>query len=289
MTRLCFVCKKIVPRYSKYCPRCRLHTYGHSEKKARALALIASWDEKRKGFKCHYTDVILEEKDRSSPYYLTFDHRTPGKKGDLVVCAAWVNSMKNELSEEEFRAVIIELARSRETGEPFNMAVAEFKYWKGPSPPKRGRLASLTNLRLPKIGECIVCSARTVPYSKFCQTCRTLVRQKSKIKERTAAMQDSWDPIRKAFICYLTKLELDGKNWKSPTYITFEHPIPGRLETMKMAAAFVNLMKTDLSEEEFWLAVNELAHHFQTGEAFNRDIIKFAYWKRPRMARKGKK
>jgi hypothetical protein len=25
--------------------------------------------------------------------------------------------------------------------------------------------------------------------------------------------------------------------------------------------------------------VKELAHHFKTGETFNKDIVKFAYWK----------
>jgi len=53
-----------------------------------------------------------------------------------------------------------------------------------------------------------------------------------------------------------------------------------------VAVAFANMMKTDLSEEEFWLVVGELAGHFRTGKPFNRYIIKFKYWKRPRKLRK---
>jgi hypothetical protein len=187
--------------------------------------------------------------------------------------------MKNQLSEEEFKAVIIEFARCREAGEPFNLAVAEFKYWKGPALLKPGKIASLTNLRLPKVGDCMICSARTYPYSPFCPACRNTLRPQEERKEAEAAMSASWDPIRKAFICYLTGLKLERSDRRSPIFSTFDHRIPRSPGTMRMAAAFANEMKTALSEDEFWLVVKELAHHFQTGEAFNKDIIKFAYWK----------
>ena len=100
-----------------------------------------------------------------------------------------------------------------------------------------------------------------------------------KVKYRLPAMQESWDPIRKCFICYLTGLKLNLVDKKSPLYRSFEHRIPGRPETQGMAALFANVMKTALSDDEFWLVVKELAHRFQTGEAFNKDIVKFAYWK----------
>ena len=276
---ICHICKTVVPPRFTYCPRCHKHFDNSHETTAHVLALIAAWDPKRNCFVCFYTGVPLDEDDPSSPWYITFDHRIPGKKGDLVACAAWVNLMKNQLSEEEFRAVITELARCREAGEPFNMAVAEFKYWRVPARLKLGKLASLTNLRLPKVGNCIVCSARTYPYSPFCPECRNIIRQQSNIKERTAAMQASWDPARKAFICYLTGLILELSDNRSPVFLTFDHRIPKMPGTLRMAAAFANFMKTALSEDEFWLVVKELAHHFQTGEAFNKNVIKFAYWK----------
>jgi hypothetical protein len=279
MTHYCHICKNVVPPRFTYCPRCHKHFDKRHETLAHVLALIAAWDPIRNGFVCFYTGVILDENDPSSPWYLTFDHKIPGKKGDLVVCAAWVNSMKNQLSDEEFKAIIIELARCREAGEPFNLAVAQFKYWRAPARPEPGKPEPLTDLRLPRFGDCVVCSSRTYPYSPFCPICRNIVRQQSNIRERTAAMQDSWNPARKAFICYLTGLILERLDNKSPVFLTFEHRIPRMPGTLRMAAAFANVMKSALSEDEFWLAVKELARHFLTKEAFDRDVIKFAYWK----------
>jgi hypothetical protein len=222
-----------------------------------------------KGFRCYYTGVILEERDLSSPWYITFDHRIPGKKGDLVVCAAWVNSMKNQLSEEEFKAVIIELARCREAGEPFNMAVARFEYWRGWVSPKP------------------ICCAKTFPYSLYCPRCRNIIRRvDTDMMEHAAAAKSAWDRTKKAFICYLTELALDPSDNRDPLFLTFDHQIPRKPGTMKVAAAFVNVMKNALTEDEFWLVVKELSRHFQTCEPFDKDVIKFAYWKGFLMARR---
>jgi hypothetical protein len=54
---------------------------------------------------------------------------------------------------------------------------------------------------------------------------------------------------------------------------------------MAVTAMIINNMKTELSDTEFIAVVKELAHHFRTGEPYNRDIIKFEYWTRPRLAR----
>ena len=99
------------------------------------------------------------------------------------------------------------------------------------------------------------------------------------VKYRLTTMQNSWDPVRKGFICYLTGLKLNLVDRHNPLYRSFEHRIPGKPETQGMAAFFANVMKSVLTEEEFWLVVKELAHHFQTRETFNKDIVKFAYWK----------
>jgi hypothetical protein len=102
-------------------------------------------------------------------------------------------------------------------------------------------------------------------------------------------MQASWDKARKAFICYLTGLALDPHDNTNPLFLTFDHRIPKKPGMLMVAAAFVNMMKSALSEEEFWLVVGELAHHFETGGPFNKDIVKFAYWKGWAMARRRRK
>ena len=89
-----------------FCPRCRKFITNKEEPHARVQPLINAFDPVSNGFRCYYTGILLEEYDFRSPWYLTFDHRIPGKKGNLVVCSFWVNQLKSYLTESEFRAVI---------------------------------------------------------------------------------------------------------------------------------------------------------------------------------------
>ena len=274
----CYCCCAPIPPQKKYCPPCRRLT-NQGERQAIADALKAAWDPAAKGFRCYYTGIILELFDLTSPWYITFDHRIPGKKGDLVACAAWVNVMKSQLSENEFKAVIKELARSRAAGEPFNMAVAKFEYWIGFARPKPLKPDLLTNLRLPKFGNCFICSSTTYPFSPYCPPCRRFIIEGNFHKEHVAGMKAVWDKERKAFYCSMIGVKLDIHDNTSPVFMSFDHRIPGEKDTIWVVAIFINIMKNALSEDEFWLVVKELARHFQTQEAFNKDIIKFAYWK----------
>ena len=68
--------------------------------------------------------------DKSShPLYLTFDHRTPRAHGDLVVAAAVINDMKTDMSGEEFRRMVLELA-SKFSGKSFEEGAVKLKFWK---------------------------------------------------------------------------------------------------------------------------------------------------------------
>lgn len=87
--------------------------------------MINAFDTISNGFRCYYTGILLEEVNYRSPWYLTFDHRIPGKKGDLVVCALWVNQLKSFLTETEFKSVVGELARHIRLGTPFNRNVVD--------------------------------------------------------------------------------------------------------------------------------------------------------------------
>jgi hypothetical protein len=121
----CVVCHgELFPR-SMYCPRCRRFITVQRENAARRQALIDAFDKALNGFRCHYTGVLLDENDFNSPWYLTFDHRIPGKRGDLVVAAMWVNRMKTYLTETEFRAVLKELANHIRHGTPFDKTVVD--------------------------------------------------------------------------------------------------------------------------------------------------------------------
>jgi len=50
----------------------------------------------------------------------------------------------------------------------------------------------------------------------------------------------------------------------------------------RASCQIINQMKTQLSEEEFGKVVIELAGRFETGAPYDRDIIKFEHWNRPR-------
>ena len=64
-------------------------------------------------FHCSYTGVpLVHDGSRSRDHrYLVFDHGTPGDEASVVVTCALVNRMKTDLTEEQFRAVVIELAK----------------------------------------------------------------------------------------------------------------------------------------------------------------------------------
>jgi hypothetical protein len=104
----------------------RIDTRRRADKLARARALKASWDGQ--AFRCHYGGVTLVENDHRSPRYITFDHRTPRQEHDVVIAAACLNDMKSDLSEDEFKAVVGQLAR-RFTGQPFDETVLNLAHW----------------------------------------------------------------------------------------------------------------------------------------------------------------
>jgi hypothetical protein len=188
--------------------------------------------------------------------------------------------MKNALDEDDFRAIIIELARCRQAKEPFNLAVARFEYWKGPASNTPAERRAAPNMRFPKAGICVICFDTTRPYSPYCPVCGRIIDMGHDKPGKVAAMQAAFDRAKKAFFCYLTGLKVDLTDRMSPCYITFDHRIPKQKGTLRVAVAFVNLMKMDLSEDEFLLVVNELARHFLTGALYNRNVIKFTYWKK---------
>ena len=115
----CHVCgKKTVPG-SIYCARCRKFVFGKYEHQARRKALKEAWSKEQDGFLCHYTGIKLEENNTKDPWYLSFDHSLPGKKGTLAVSARFMNTVKSTLTEKQFIAVMEALDRHLD-GVPFD-------------------------------------------------------------------------------------------------------------------------------------------------------------------------
>ncbi len=146
---------------SAYCENCGKLILDKLEPVARAKAMV---DARAPGgmFRCYYTGLVMNLKDPTSPKYPHFDHRTPGKKGDrrspdlpqgflradskgakraegdLVMCCAFVNSMKGRLDEDEFWAVVLAYV-DHLGGKPFphafriTAAYSESAVWRGPN------------------------------------------------------------------------------------------------------------------------------------------------------------
>ncbi len=132
-SRECEICSNPARhQQASYCATCRrlvnrVDTRRDDGNGARKGALKNAWDGE--SFRCYYSDVPLVVDKSSHPLYLTFDHRTPRAKGDLVVAAAVINDMKTDMSEEEFRRLVLELAR-KFSGKTFDERVVRLKYWK---------------------------------------------------------------------------------------------------------------------------------------------------------------
>jgi len=131
-TNSCTVCGAVIHPLSQLCKRCkkfvdRVDIRKKADRAARIRALQRAWDGK--SFRCHYCGVQLNETDHGDPRYLTFDHRIPRREDDVVVAAACLNDMKTDMSEDEFRTMIIELA-SRFQGGIFDAKALYLKHWK---------------------------------------------------------------------------------------------------------------------------------------------------------------
>ena len=126
----CYICIRDRGKYRKYCPRCRKFVYRAGRKAAHVAALKQDYDDKNDCFRCHYTHIKLEENDRKSPRYLTFDHVIPGRNDidNQMLTFALYNEHKTDMSYEEHIAFSREVVRAHETGQ-FDEKVLDVDYW----------------------------------------------------------------------------------------------------------------------------------------------------------------
>ena len=129
----CIVCKVLINHLQVlYCRRCRkivnrIDTRRKYNRKARIKALRKSWDGEN--FRCNYTGIKLVEDNHKDPRYITFDHRTPGREDDIVIVAQAINDMKSDMTDKEFRRMILQLA-NRFNGGEFDETVFRLRHWK---------------------------------------------------------------------------------------------------------------------------------------------------------------
>jgi len=281
--RTCSVCHRpTISPWSPYCARCRGHLHDRPENAKRLTALVAAYDPALDGFRCAYSGAPLEEEDQADPFYLYFDHEVPRRSSELVASAAVFNAMKSELSGDEFRAAVRELARHH-GGKPFRKGAVSFEWWTEKAPPtrpgprpRRGERADAA------VSECVVCGNTTVEYSIYCPRCRWYVNWHGHGMPRYAkALREAYDAKADGFRCQYTGVLLDpemGRPWS----LNFDHVVPGDDSEFAVAAWWVNLVKTDLGVDEFWKVVGELDRCWRDGGVFDRNICEFKYWRRVR-------
>jgi len=276
--RSCPVCGRPARYHAKYCPRC--WPFCNSNKcnlpiHERVRALKEALDEKANGFRCHYSGVLLDLEDPDSPLYPVFDHIVPGEPR-LVICSRLVNDMKKDLTGDEFRIVVPAISDFLEKGLPVGHDIIGFVCW-----PRRYDLPSATVLGKtpPSPKGCAVCEMKRHRYSLYCDLCRHFIFHKPEHVARVAAMKDGWDRQRGGFICHYTGVLLDRTNSKSPWYMVFDHRFPGNKGHLAVCAAWVNGMKTYLTEEQFRAILNALAGHFRDGAPVDGDLLDIGSYK----------
>ena len=275
--RICLVCPHptITPRY-RYCLRCYHWCSVRKEIRARVKTLIENYVPAADGFRCYLCGAILNETDNKDPLFLCFDHRTPRKRNDLAVCSSVMNCMKSDMLPEEFRAVVIALAHHFLDGTPFDIKLADLKYWNRASKARTVRRKRLEKRWDTK--ECLICGREPVLHTRYCLRCHQFADSPDFSKAQLEALREAYDRDLDAFICHYTGLPLNLTDPGSPLYLNFDHVIPGDNRRLVCAANFINVMKSEMTEEEFRAIVIELAHHFETGEPFNTEVLKLKYW-----------
>ena len=269
----CFVCPHETVGKSIYCARCGPLIINFADQAARAVALRDAYDPATDSFICFYTGERLITSDPKSPWYVTVDHRTPGKAGTQVVAAAWVNRMKSEMAEDEFRIAIPLLARCFD-GEALDITQLTFRYWN-----KQVAEAVSQGPMSRALGPvyCPVCDKRADPYI-YCPRCRRLIFSHPTDHRLLAqALKAAYDKGRDLFVCRYTHIPLDASDGRSPFFVNYDHRIPRKIGDIVVCAAFINAMKNSMSDTEFWAAVRELARHF-AGAPFDRSAVRFRYW-----------
>lgn len=105
----CARCKKILDRVETR--RDASGALRHVDRDARLRAMRESWHDG--AFHCFYTGVaLIDDGQRWRDHrYLAFEHRTPGDESSVVVTCSLVNRMKTDLTEQQFRTMVAELAK----------------------------------------------------------------------------------------------------------------------------------------------------------------------------------
>lgn len=125
----CWACGDPVHRYNaKFCLRCAKFGQRMRTKHFPPETVAAIWEYIRLyGYVCYYTGMALDLENRKSPLYLVFDHYIPGDPSKIVITSAWLNEIKSDMSEEEMKDSVCQLADYFRKGT--SIVLKPFVYW----------------------------------------------------------------------------------------------------------------------------------------------------------------
>ena len=310
--RTCPICFAPSKPHSIYCPVCYQIVNNKHDQMARVAGMIRN--RRADGIHCEYSGALLNLTDPGDPFYIVFDHRIPGNKGDLAATACVVNESKSAMTYLEFPVVVHGTVRHWDTGEPFRKDIVPFAYWGRRKHALRATNARLVNMALgprlldaglPRTGLhgtapfvpglrsagllreatgrnlCPICERyATMGRHKYCPRCGKIVRGTpgASIGALEAAMHKAYDHDLDAFIDYHLGVVLDLYDWTSPFYPCFDHLTPGKRDDVVLTSNLANTMKKDTDEEEFHAYFRMLDGAMQGG-TFDKDKLQFKYWK----------
>ncbi len=261
----CGLCgKRIHVKYSDelYCQSCShfVRRVGFKYLSPKAKKYIRKYIQKF-GFICDYSGISLDLKNYDRPWYCVVSYPDKRNRDKPVPAAALFNQMKMELNKPEFRYYVLQLHDNR---------TMHTKIKKRPII-DWNRLAP---------GACCICGQpKYSTHSQYCATCSHTAHRMKLARLPAKTRKAIWDYIRKyGYVCYYTGMPLELNDRHDPWYLVFDHCNPRDPNKMVITSFLVNDMKNDLTENEFWYYIAQLANHFRKGTPVRK--IKLKFWAR---------
>jgi len=264
----CRGCGKRIPlSLFKYCPECAKLAHRLYQEHFHQKTRKDFWAYLRKhGLKCCFSGVSLGLDDDTSPWFLVFSRQNPGDKSRIVPASALFNAMKSFLLKKEFLYYVLALDDHRK--KHLKVKRIPLVHWHGLN-------ASM--------GEkvCAGCAQATaLKGRKFCARCTRIAYRMKRARFPRKSILGVWDYVQKyGYVCYYTGMPLDLEDLKSPWFLVFDHWMPRDPRKIVITSAVINIMKSDLTENEFWYYISQLANFRRYGTPVRKR--KLAYWLRP--------
>jgi hypothetical protein len=244
--------KRFIGSYSHtlYCPTCARFAIRMAAKKFGAQTVKYLWDYVRKhGFVCYYTGMLLEMTDIHSAWY-------------------------------EFWYIIRQL--NNHHGRHTKVRKIKLAFWEKDHTVINDRgleaIAGLSGKPSVNAHPCSICGKTVFIYNaKYCPQCAKFAARLHSKGLPPETIEDTLNYVRQyGYICEYSGIALEVSDPRSPWYWELDHWIPQDPGKIVLTCALFNVMKSDLSEGEFWYYLRQFADFKEKGKKVRRK--KLAYW-----------